>query len=372
MKILKESFEIHSTLNKQLFNLDTQLLKEDIRLRLIKIADEFVESIQENEIPIHVYDYWLLGSNAAYNYTKDSDIDIHVIVNLEDIVDVEPYIMKLLYNFSKTSFNSHYDVTVKGHEIELYVQDINEPNATNGIYSLKKNEWIKVPAKEEPKIYDIESTELYKKWLDKYNNLKDEDIEQFIFNLYLMRKTSLANEGEFGEGNLVFKQFRNDGILDELKDRKYQFKSKELTLEKLEEDVLYEVGVSGQTHTKKQIYDNLSKEEQQEIESSLGAKPNDNFSALVNIHHLNGDHNLDIPCNRVLINHGKHSSLQKIASLEDIDEKANKYAKANILMYGNCVLDGDKIKEQTKYCESYQGKDVNFFKTLLLYIESKK
>ena len=235
MKILKESFEIHSTLNKQLFNLDTNTLKEDIRLRLIKIADEFVESIQENEIPIHVYDYWLLGSNAAYNYTKDSVIDIHVIVNLEDIVDVEPYIMKLLYNFSKTSFNNHYDVTVKGHEIELYVQDINEPNATNGIYSLKKNEWIKVPVKEEPKIYDIENTELYKKWKDKYNNLKDEDIEQFIFDLYLMRKTSLANEGEFGEGNLVFKQFRNDGILDELKDRKYQFKSKELTLEKLEE-----------------------------------------------------------------------------------------------------------------------------------------
>ena len=50
-----------------------------------------------------------------------------------------------------------------------------------------------------------------------------------------MRKISLASEGEFGKGNLVFKQFRNNGYIDELKNRKYAYKSKELTLEKLEE-----------------------------------------------------------------------------------------------------------------------------------------
>ena len=155
--------------------------------------------------------------------------------------EIDPSILKLLYTYAKSSFNSKYDVKVKGHEVELYIQDINEPNATNGIYSLKRNKWIKVPVKDEPKYFDIENTELYKEWLNKYNNLKDEDIEQFIYDLYLMRKTSLAQDGEFGEGNLIFKQFRNDGILDELKDRKYQFKSKELTLEKLEES--YQVKV---------------------------------------------------------------------------------------------------------------------------------
>ena len=176
-----------------------------------------------------MYDYWLLGSNAAYNYTNESDIDIHIIVDLIDVMkreEIDPSILKLLYTYAKSSFNNKYDIKVKGYNIELYIQDINEPNATNGIYSLKRNEWIKVPVKEEPRIYNIEDTELYKEWLNKYNNLNDEDIEQFIYDLYLMRKTSLAAEGEFGEGNLVFKQFRNDGILDELKDRKYQFKSK--------------------------------------------------------------------------------------------------------------------------------------------------
>ena len=43
----------------------------------------------------------------------------------------------------------------------------------------------------------------------------------------------MQKDGEFGEGNLVFKQFRNDGYLDTLKDRMYKVKSKELSLESL-------------------------------------------------------------------------------------------------------------------------------------------
>ena len=46
-----------------------------------------------------------------------------------------------------------------------------------------------------------------------------------------MRKDSLAKDGEFGEGNLVFKQFRNDNLIKKLKDRLYKIKSNELTLE---------------------------------------------------------------------------------------------------------------------------------------------
>ena len=124
MKFVIENFEIHNTLNKRIFNLDTQLLKDDVRERLIEIANFFIQDLNENGIPIDVYDYWLLGSNAAYNYNNESDLDIHIIVDLVDIMkreEIDPAILKLLYTYAKSSFNNKYDVKVKGHDVELYI-----------------------------------------------------------------------------------------------------------------------------------------------------------------------------------------------------------------------------------------------------------
>lgn len=59
---------------------------------------------------------------------------------------------------------------------------------------------------------------------------RSEKIDEFIDNLYELRKTSIAKDGEFGLGNLVFKEFRNLGYLDNLKELKKQEKSKELSL----------------------------------------------------------------------------------------------------------------------------------------------
>ncbi len=230
MRLLKELFEVHKELNPQLF--EDNKLKNEIRLRLVEIADMFVESLQEDNIPVKVYDYWLVGSNAAYNYTAESDIDVHIIVDMEQ--GVNPVILKLLYDYVKSSFNDKYDIIVKGHEVELYLEDIKSGAVTNGIYSLKQDKWIKVPEKQDPRVVEIEDTEIYKDTFEKYNSLKDEECEQFLDDLYIMRKISLANDGEFGEGNLVFKQFRNNGYLQDLKDRKYKFKSKELSLESLQ------------------------------------------------------------------------------------------------------------------------------------------
>ena len=61
------------------------------------------------------------------------------------------------------------------------------------------------------------------------------EIEDFIEDVYDLRKDSIANEGEYGTGNLVFKELRNLGYLDNLRDLKSALKSKELSLESLEE-----------------------------------------------------------------------------------------------------------------------------------------
>ena len=231
---LEETFQTHGELNQQLF--DQHLLREDVRRRLVEIADLFIEDIKEQNIPIDVIDYWLLGSNAAYNYGPKSDIDIHIIVNMEDL-GVDPYILQVLYNYIKSDFNSKYDIIVKGHEVELYIEDVRSGAVTNGIYSLKKDKWIKEPIRTEIMSYDVIETDEYQEWYNRYLELKENEIENFINDLYLMRKESLAKDGEWGTGNLVFKEFRNSGILQDLKDRKYKYKSKELTLENLSESL---------------------------------------------------------------------------------------------------------------------------------------
>lgn len=119
---LDENFQIHTSLNSKLFDIDDNIMFAEVRERLIEIADLFVQNIKENDIPIKVYDYWLVGSNAAYNYTPESDIDIHIIVDTNIVTDVT--ILRMLYDYVKSSYSQKYNIKVKGHEVELYLEDI--------------------------------------------------------------------------------------------------------------------------------------------------------------------------------------------------------------------------------------------------------
>lgn len=235
---MAESLSTHSSLNQKLFDKNNKL-KEDIRETLLNIADTFVEELKEKDIPLKVYDYWVVGSNAAYNYQPNSDIDLHIIVDTESI-DVDENVLKLLYDYAKSSFNDKHNIFIKEQPVEVYLEDMNTSAISNGIYSLKKDEWIKIPSPEEDKTINIEDTPEYNKWYKNYtvlvhNNSNIEDIQKFIDDLYILRKESLAKDGEFSIGNLIFKEFRNQGIIQELKDKVIELKDKELTLEGINE-----------------------------------------------------------------------------------------------------------------------------------------
>ena len=60
--------------------------------------------------------------------------------------------------------------------------------------------------------------------------------QDFINKLYELRQSSIEKEGEFGVGNLVFKEFRNKGYLDNLKELSKKETSKTLTLESYKND----------------------------------------------------------------------------------------------------------------------------------------
>ena len=228
---LNESFELHDELNPKLWGKNDKLLPE-VRDRLLLIVDQFKDSL---EIGLSIIDSRIVGSNASFNYTDASDIDLHLVVNYS-LLDASPEILQALFNALKTKFNSDYDITIKGIPVEIYVEDVGAGTATNGIYSLTTDSWIKFPKPIEVPEEIATSNELGK-LKSEYDRViagsNSEDIESLINKVYMIRKDAIDTDGEFSAGNQLFKDFRNAGYLDKLKSVYKDMKSQELTLEKL-------------------------------------------------------------------------------------------------------------------------------------------
>lgn len=225
---ITEALELHDELNQKLFN-GTEL-KQEVKEKLLEIADTFISGL---DFPINIADIRFLGSNASYNYNDKSDIDLHIISNF-DLVNIDKDMLQTLYNACKNSFNSNHDITIKGIPVELYIEDMKSNNATKASYSLLNDEWVLFPEPVDYEIPDI-SQELQDA-VEEINNTLDstdkEEVEALINKVYLARKDGLASEGEASKGNCIFKELRNIGLIDELKERFYDLESQELTLEK--------------------------------------------------------------------------------------------------------------------------------------------
>lgn len=236
---MNESFELHETLNPKLWTSENTLIPE-VGDALKKIVSEYIsnsEILSEQDI----IDAELVGSNASYNYTDESDLDLHLVVNMEDL-SCDPELVQIACNAEKASFNRNYDLSVKGVEVELYVEDVKASTASNGIYSLFKEEWIKFPEPIESIDYSTDA-----EFISKLDELVAEvnqilssasnsfEIQDEINNLYNTRRESIMAEGEYGFGNQLFKEIRSLGLLDDLKDKKFELASKELSLESLKE-----------------------------------------------------------------------------------------------------------------------------------------
>ena len=227
MTKLQEAIEVHDILNPKLWD-ENNNLKPEVYDKMVDIYEEFIRFI---DIPLNIVDVEIVGSNASYNYNENSDIDLHVIVNSEvNYVDKE--ILRLFYNSKKGSFNDNYDLSIDGIPVELYIEDVKDGNATNGRFSILKNEWVMFP---KPITYEIpDITDTLNTWLENASNLiagtDEQGILDFINEIYMMRKLGLAEDGEASVGNLVFKELRNMNILGDLKDRYYELKSADLSL----------------------------------------------------------------------------------------------------------------------------------------------
>lgn len=230
--ILSEKFEIHDELNPKLWTSDNRL-RDEVKARILEIIDQFAKCC---ELPLNIVDAHLVGSNASYNYTQYSDLDVHLIVNFE-LIDASNEILQTAYNAIKAKFNSDYDISIHGVDVEIYVEDIRSSAISNGIYSLYRDNWLKFPEKM-TNVPHVDISQEYPKWEQRFKKAIDSNdsdvITAVVDDVYILRKNSLALDGEYGYGNIIFKELRNNGFLDAARDAYKVARSAELTLEKLQ------------------------------------------------------------------------------------------------------------------------------------------
>ena len=102
--MVKEAFTVNDTLNKKLFDTETKRLLPEVREALLKIVESVKEFI---EVPIDIVDVQLVGSNASFNYTDSSDLDVHLIADFDNVANNEALVQRF-YNMKALDFNSKY------------------------------------------------------------------------------------------------------------------------------------------------------------------------------------------------------------------------------------------------------------------------
>ena len=237
---LTEAVEKHNTLNSKLFTKE-EVLKDKVRDKMLEIVEEFLADLKEQDIKIKVDDILLIGSNASYNYTKDSDIDLHILANAK-AANYEEEIATALYSAYRSLFNKNLDIEFYDIPVEIFVETEDSARVSNGIYSVKKNKWVKKPVAEDIPEYDTKALDkLVDEWEAKCKDLIDDikadklDDEKKVVTLLediyeKLRKKGIS-KGEYSVENLAFKELRNKGYLDQLKDFRNELVSKRLSLE---------------------------------------------------------------------------------------------------------------------------------------------
>ena len=203
------------------------LLKKSVRFKLIEIANDFFESLK---LPagVKLKDITITGSIASFNWSKYSDVDLHLIVDFSD-VDENQDLVKEYFGGKIFIWNNKHNIRMNDHEVEIYVQNENEPHMAAGIFSVLNNEWIEEPEKADfeidletakkkadqlidqiERVYDLFESREYPKAMDSGKKLKERIKE--------MRRSGLSDEGVYSPENMAFKLLRRSGHIGLLHD----------------------------------------------------------------------------------------------------------------------------------------------------------
>tara|TARA_R110000824_G_scaffold71001_5_gene182011 strand:- start:7037 stop:7966 length:930 start_codon:yes stop_codon:yes gene_type:complete len=225
-EVEEESFGLRDELQPEIWKGDE--LDGEVQSRLMEIANDFMEGL---EIPVEVEDVRLTGSLANYNWSRYSDIDVHILVDFSKI-NADTKLVKAFFDEARMRWNDKHRIMIHDFEVEIYVEDTDEDHKSSGLYSLMEQEWLNKPS---PDSRDIDFMTAQKKSEDFVCRTQgiaklvaDEKFEHALKRIERikekirdMRKAGLeSEEAEFSPENIAFKILRRDDVLSQLNDLK--------------------------------------------------------------------------------------------------------------------------------------------------------
>lgn len=225
-----KSFEVQDELHPKFWI--NNKINSRVRLRLLDLADEFYDSL--NIKWVKPKDIVLTGSIANYNWSKYSDIDVHILINYKDVWKKTEFVEDYFNTKKELWSQQHEGLKIYGFPVEMYVEDTNDDNPNSGIYSLNKNKWIVEPT-------DFQNAKLNEPYIkkmsakimtfiddveDKLRKEKDNHklevlstkVKKLFDKLHRQRQESLKKRGEMGTYNIIWKVLRRSEYLDKMWD----------------------------------------------------------------------------------------------------------------------------------------------------------
>lgn len=226
-KTFYESRFYNDTLHPRFWS-ESKQFDPEVKEKLLTIA---MDVAREADVEDLVEDVQLTGSISNFNYTDFSDLDTHILLDFKNVNNDEDLVKKAL-DGKRFVWNLRHDINIGGHDVEVYFQDVDEPHAASGLYSLLNDEWITEPKHNEPSIDERDVIAKADKIRGEISDLEmaqqtatEEDLkylqeaaQALRKKINKMRKDSLEADGEFGIGNLAFKELRNSEDIERLID----------------------------------------------------------------------------------------------------------------------------------------------------------
>jgi predicted nucleotidyltransferase len=232
------TFEKNPELNQKIFR--DNRMKPKVRRRLLEIADDFLKKQLEAIGEVEPIDIRLTGSLANYNWSKYSDVDLHIIIDFSQ-VQKDPALLKAYLNAVRVNWNDTHDIKIYGFEVEIYVEDASEQHVASGLYSVLEDRWIKEPDPNQVEIDHVTARKKSDDILTQINLIERfafekpreamKSIERVRHKIRRMRAVGLnSREAEFSAENIAFKILRREEALDRLGDLRHNVYDKIMSM----------------------------------------------------------------------------------------------------------------------------------------------
>jgi hypothetical protein len=236
-KVLQEkvnnAMQDHEQLNPTYWQGDT--MKPEVRAKLMQMGQAYFDELKEKLPNIKLQDILFSGSLANYNYTKSSDIDVHVVVDTGKVSCDKRVVSGYIMLMNKYE---HATANLSVFDTPLQISLSTRVEETGGAYSLLHTTWLNKPVHPKPtytkrelteqvEMYHLKITELQEAYAKDAAVFDCQKATTLSRQLGRGRTAGLKRDGYSSIENNVYRILRSVGDLKMLREIKKQCKANE-------------------------------------------------------------------------------------------------------------------------------------------------